>query len=244
MPKSVLLTHLVPAVFSVLGAASAHAAIVYNSFRAGTTADGILINCDPDETDSRVELPGTPNEREFDSRVGDVITLATTDRFVTQFEIRAWAIGLGGPSALTDIELTIYSVNAGTPSSPLWTGILSAVTLPGSNSPTTLSFAPNIEVPSTIAFGVAFANVTANGRSFGLATQSQSPTVGSSTTGIIAQDTSSGLWQTRFTNPNDLGGSFRQVQARVNAVPIPAPTSAFAIMSGILAATRSLRRRT
>lgn len=211
----------------------AHASVIYQAFRP--TPGGVLFIADPDESDSRIELP--PEYREHASRVGDVIAFAGTDRFVTQFAVRLQIIAplVSQPTGL-DVELTIYQTN-GLPGNVLWTGTVTGVAFPLNtpNPVVDVVFEPRLTLPDSVAFGVAFANISNSMQTLlGAGTQSDA-TIGFSGGGVLIQDTPTQTWEGRY-----FGSQFLQLQAQVTAVPAPTPVGLMAI-SGLLAA-RSRRR--
>ena len=212
-------------------ASFAPAGIVYNSLAANQQAAGIVVCADPDETDSRVELPGSPTAREFDAQVGDAITLAGTDRFVTNFTVRLAAYQPTASTASANLELNIYTSAGGLPGSLLWTGT-SGVVFPSSLNGVDVSFTPNITVPGSLVFSVAFSAISNAGlRPMGAATASLVQT-GSSGANIVVQDTATQAWRTA-----SYGSAFENVQARIVAVPAPS-TAAL-----LTAAACAFRRR-
>jgi hypothetical protein len=205
-----------------LATGTAGADIVYQNY--SPTSPGVFIVSDPDEMDSTVELPGPVTAREFDSRIGDDITLTGTSRFVTQFDVRVWAIsGLSVPPGWhTDVQLTLYQNVGGLPGTALWTGTALNVSQPALSF-VEVRFTPNITVSNSLIFAMAFSN-TVPGAAFGPTSSASSPSIGTSALGALAQDTASQQWRIV-----DYGSNFRGVQARVTAVPTPGTLAVFVV---------------
>ena len=219
------------AVASVTGSITpvAHSAIIYQC-RAPTPSAVWIIN-DLDESSSLTELPGTPQEREFESRVGDSITFAGTDRFVTSFSTRLLAFGGVNRGITANVELSIFENSGGLPGNLLWSGVTPGVTIPAQPSFGAVDavFSPNMVLPDTVCFAVAFTSivlVAGESRAFGVGTYSN-PTVGSSPVTTIHQLSADNSW---FVQDNSTlaGGIFRNVEARVEAIPGPATASCIA----------------
>lgn len=232
--------HTVTALALSLAAASpALGAIVYQA--RSTPATGVLIICEPDETDSAIELAGGPIARETDSRIGDTITLAGTDRYVTSFSTRLWAFDQPFTNTITlDVELTLYQNAAGLPGAAIWSGTLSAISFTG-NQPRIIAFQPNVFVPNSLCFSLAYHNIVQTGglRTFGVVGSfgPAGPAFGSSTQGFIRQDTATQAWRT----DNPLVGGLTQIDAVIEAVPTPS-TLAIAIPVFAVVLRRPSRR--
>lgn len=216
-----------------------HAAIIYQA-RAATPSAAHII-ADPDEPNSFDEITIEPPAREYDRRVGDTITFAGTDRFVTRFDARIIAFSGVAAGLALDVELTIYTNVGGLPGTALWSGIAPGVTLPNSTiSSIDASFTPNITVPDSICFGIAFTAITRSpneSRIFG-ASSTNFVSIGSSPNTILRQRSADGVWFAEDLGTGG-GGIFRNVEARVEAVPAPS-TAAIPLA---LFAHRTRRRR-
>ncbi len=198
--------------FIITAAHAASGSIVYNS--RNPLPLGIFIINEADENSSFQELPG-PFEREWDCRQGDVITLAGTDRFVTQFSTRLWSTEGQGATVTTDVELTLYTRAGNLPGEVIWSGTLSNIVISGTTMREVV-FNPHVTVPDTLCFAVSFTNIAAT-RRFGVVS-SQSNLVGTSGLGTIRQDSATLAWR-EFAGPND---GFRHVDAQITAIPSPA----------------------
>ncbi len=227
--------------FAVLAAAAlpAPAAIIYNC--RSTTPSSIFVISDIDEASSFVELPGIPQFREFESRVGDQITFAGTDRLVTNFTTRLTAFSGISTGLTIAVELSIYESVAGLPGALLWSGVNPSVVIPGGPSLATAEavFAPNIVLPNTVCFAIGFTSIVrlaGESRTMGVASHS-SPSIGSSPVTTIHQLSADNSWFIEDIS-NQVGGLFRNVDARVEAIPAP---SSLAILAFVVAAVR--RRR-
>lgn len=207
------------------------AGTVYNSFTGGTAANAILIIADPDESNSRVELPGLPMEREFDSQIGDSITLAGTDRFVTSFTVRVAAFTPTTFGAATDVELTLYTNSGGFPGTLLWNGTIAGISMPTSSA-YNVTYNPNITVPTNMVFSVALSNISNAGhRPLGIVSSATS-SVGTSGMDVLVQDTATQVWRKEFYPQG-----FQNIQAMVVAVPAPG-AGAFLATAALLIARR------
>jgi hypothetical protein len=218
---------LLPLLVSTSGA---HATVVYNS--RTTSPNGIFIINEVDESSSFNERPnGVGEQREFDCRVGDVITLAGTDRFVTEFTTRLWSFAPASPIT-TDVELTLYQNASNLPGAVIWSGTLTGISVAGT-TPIDVTFNPNVVVPDTLCFGIAFPSLTTS-RAFG-PLASGFVLVGSSPLYTVRQDTATQAWR-----QDPLGTPFFHVDARVTAVPSPGMGAVAAL---VLPAVVSRRRR-
>lgn len=206
--------------------AIAHAEIVFNNFRTSTSISAFDFDIEPEtETDSMVEVPGG---FESLSRSGDVVTLAGSARLVNLFELRISGSNVpsGRPGA-AEIVLEIYTVSGGLPDALLWSGEQTIASLPQDWRATTVAFSPGITVPDTIAWTTRFKNLRDTDRTtaFGIALDRASATlVGSSPASYIAQDSSTGVWQTQPTFMSYVDGI-----ARISAVPAPGTLSLLAL---------------
>ncbi|MBY0312067.1 MAG: hypothetical protein K2W85_08360 [Phycisphaerales bacterium] len=219
--------------------ASSGAAIIYDARGPGNAT--VLI-AERDEPDSLTELtPPGSGPREIDSRAGDRITFAGTDRFVTRFTTRVQAFN-GSPVGITlGLQLSMFEVGAGgLPGALIWQGNASPVSLT-SNAPVEAVFTPNVFVQNSICFGIAFTSVAVaptDFRSFGVVSTALNQ-VGSSPTTRIRQATATGLWAIE-DQTNQFNGIFHHIEARVEAVP--SPGTATAILAASMAIARRRRR--
>lgn len=217
-------------------ASAAPAAIIYQC--RAFSPNGIFIINDPNESDSGIEVaPVPPDVRESEVRVGDTITFAGADRFVTDLAVRLWSFGSAG-SITCDLELTIYQNAAGLPGAELWSGTLPSLTTTGT-APTIASFRPNLTLPDSVCFGLAIRNhATTNGnRSFGILAAAGPAIGGGVPVGVVYQNSATLEWR---SERNDFaGGIFNNIDAVVAAVPAPGATPL--LLAAALACT-SLRR--
>lgn len=219
--------------------ASSGAAIIYDARGPGNST--VLI-AERDEPDSLTELtPPGSGPRETDSRAGDRITFAGTDRFVTRFTTRVQAFN-GSPVGITlGVQLSMYEVGAGgLPGALIWQGNASPVSL-ASNSPVEAVFTPDVIVPDAICFGVGFYSIVVaprDSRVFGVVSTARTQ-VGTSPTTRIRQDTGSGLWVIE-DQTDQFGGAFHHIEARVEA--IPSPGSATTLFAACIPLARRRRR--
>lgn len=200
--------------------APAWAGTVYNSLNPAQQGISAVSITDPDETDSRVELPGLPN-REVLSQVGDSITLAGTDRFVTAFTVRLGSLtSLPTAKPVADVELSVFTDSGGLPGSLLWNGTVAGVVFPDDFRGVDVTFVPRITVPTSLVFSIAFSNISNPGGYYmGIATD-RLVYVGSSGPTVLEQATATGAW-TAVDMGDVLGGVFQNLQASVTAVPAP-----------------------
>lgn len=200
-------------------------AVIYQSRRPPlATTHGTLGIADADETSSFDELPGSPSSREFLSRVGDQITFSGSDRYLTRFSTRLVAAGESASVSTIDVMLTLYENNGGIPGSLIWTGT-TAATMPPTGAFGTFAevvFAPNVIVPNSICYGIAFTSILHSGgvtRSIGVLVGGDA-TIGSSPNTVLEQLSADGSWSMR--DLSSVGAIFRNVDAVVEAVPPPA----------------------
>lgn len=241
LTRAASLTGLAAGVVSILGAfvPSASGTVIYNC--RSTTPSSIFVIADGDETSSFTELPGLPTDREFESRVGDLITFAGNDRLVTNFSTRLTAFGGTPRGFAVAVELSIYESSGGLPGALLWSGVNPNVVIPASPQLVSVEamFTPNIMLPDTVCFAIGFTNivrVSGETRIMGVATHS-APTIGSSPVTTIHQLSADNTWFIEDINQMS-GGIFRNVEARVEAIPAPATIAAL-----FLALPFSRRRR-
>lgn len=173
---------------------------------------------------------------ERDARAGDSITLAGTARFVTDFEIQLGGVwNLSTQSASADVTLILYALSGGLPGAEIWSGTVNGVTFAGGTTgarDAAVMFHPNVLVPDSLAFGIAFPSVSGEETGFGLNYFVGDPTVGSTAPGMLYQDSATLAWRN--------GAKGENLQARVTAVPASA-TFAF-LFAACAWATRRDRR--
>lgn len=238
------MTHLRPIVLGSfalgLAAARSPAAVIYQAREVRPSA--ALIIAELDESSSSAEITTGPVARENEQRVGDSITFAGADRFVTRFDTRMMAFGGVAAGLALDVELSIYTNVAGLPGPLLWSGVAPGVAIPITSGIASIdaSFAPNLTLPDSVCFGIAFTGIArapSESRTFGVSTSSLA-SIGSSPNTILRQRSADGVWfsdDLSFT----AGGIFRHVEARVEAVPAPHA----AAIAAILFALWTRRRR-
>ncbi len=208
-------------------------AIIYDARGPGNS---IAIIADRDEPDSFTELvPPGSGPREAESRTGDRITFAGTDRFVTRFSTRLQAFS-GTPQGITlGVQLSMYEVGAGgLPGALIWQGVSAPVSL-ATNVPVEAVFTPNVLVPNSICFAIGLTSVTVapmDIRSFGVVTTAQTQ-VGFSPLTRLGQLSATGVWSiTDQTGQN--GGVFHHLEARVEAVPSPGTAAGMILAGGVV----------
>ncbi len=218
--------------------AASHATIVFDSFTAPSSTRVVVLSHDANESSSTHELPGG---FESESQSGHAITLAGTDRHITQIEAKMAALRIsfvnsGSVSFAT--TLRIYSLNAGVPSSLLWEGTTDVLTLNFNSSgyvEAPIVFTPNMVLPDS--FAVAFSHSSISPTTDwlpGTAAKSGFPTLGSSSPNWFFQDTASGVWD---FYPNSVEQS---LQLRITAIPAP---SAMLLSLALLAGAHRRRAR-
>lgn len=183
------------------------------------------------ESNSLVEIAGG---LENDGRTGDVITLAGSGRTITQFQTRYFRNVAPSSSVLTfKTTLTLYTLSAGMPDQVIWSGQMTG-TFPTSGFGTDkldLNFAPNIDVPETFGFGISIDDIPNVGYGSGPRFTFATPTVGSSPSTILVQDSTSLAWRTE--DPH-----FHNIEAKVWTIPGPGGLG-LGVAGGLVA----LRRR-
>ncbi|HYE62403.1 MAG TPA: hypothetical protein VD997_10430 [Phycisphaerales bacterium] len=223
---------LCTAITAIVAAPSAHGAIVYSARQANPA--GVLLINEPDERSSFFEVSGSG--REVDCRVGDAVTLAGTDRFVTEFSTRLWSFQSPASPVTLDVELTLYHLSGGVPGAPIWSGTRTGVVLP-TTSAVEVVFNPGVTVPDSLCFAIAFTNIVGT-RQFGVVA-AQFASVGSSPLHTLFQSTATQEWR-QDVGLNPGSDVFDHVDARITAVPAPGAIAA----SALLLIPRRRRRHT
>lgn len=180
------------------------------------------------EANYRSQAVGAPT---ITSEFGDEITLAGTDRLLSEFKIEVFAAGLGGGESLT---FRLYA-NDGTGNAP-GTLLAEAAGVAIGNGLQTLTYTdPTLVLPDRLTWTVEFAGVEG-------AEQAQLPIYDPPTVGSSFDDfwvNSGGTWATfRFPGGNPAGN----FAANVTAVP-EAGTIAYGLMGALVLAGYLRARR-
>lgn len=206
-------------------AAPASGDVVYDSY------DGVMVLLymisEQGEPHSGTELPGG---FENDAAGADVVTLAGTDRFVTEFMVGLGRAPVDGTQSV-DATLTLYANDGGLPGDVLWSGTIAGI---APSVATEVVFSPNITVPDSFIFGLSLANIVGQTGGMGPMWTTAAPTVGSSDSAILRQDSTTLEWE-----PDPFSPPTYNLQARITAVP--APAGALPLLFGIAAARRRAR---
>lgn len=215
------------AVLGVAGLASPAAAdVVYDSYDGGLVTRGYVIS-DPGEPHSHEELA---SGFENDAAGADLVTLAGTARFVTDFSIDLVSFNDNTTSA--DVTLTLYTNSGGLPGSVLWSGTVAGVD--PSAAGTEVSFAPMITVADTLIFGVSLTNIVGQTGDFmGFRATVQPPVVGESGVGALRLDSTTMAWEV-----DPFAESTFNIQARITAIPAPG-----LFVPGVIGLAAAWRRR-
>jgi hypothetical protein len=190
-----------------------------------------------------MEVPGGP---ETSSQIAQRIVLAGSDRLITQFELRMWALAPqqgssgGDTSVRADLTLRLYSpfpTGARLPSQLLWEGtITDVVMMPTADAlagPVTVTFAPNVVVPDTLWFAISHANISNQNGPMGIAYElPTSSGIGAVNTTWALQDTNLGAWFPDFAGPSPT------MQGRVTAIPSVFAAVPLGVLTLALAARR------
>ena len=217
----------------VLTGAHANADVVYG-FPGPPTTDAAVISHDFGESSSTSETAHGPGA-ELESQTGQRVTLAGTDRFVTQIDMALGAIFIGGSSgtATLNSHLRLYTFSAALPDQLLWEGDSGIRTLNLSLpfSPVPISFTPNILVPDTFVIAVSHTDIAGEPTGWRIGNAANfSATIGSSGS-VFSQSSVTGAW---VFSPSPFYG----IHARITAVPGPAGLGV-----GIIAVAGRARRR-
>lgn len=228
-------------------------AVVYQARE--TVPQGTHVISDLGEASSFLETV-TPGEAR--SRVGDRITLAGTDRYVTTFSTRVGSFSTRAAAGLeVDVELSLYAsvptagglggASGSLPGALLWRGVVAGVVVPargtGIAQTAEVVFSPLVTVPDTMFFAVGFTAVrggASDPRDVGVL-GSTSVSVGSSPGGVVEEAGDGGVWSVPVYSVQT--AAFRHVDAVVVAVPGPGAAGLGVIACAVVGVRQRRRGR-
>jgi hypothetical protein len=164
------------------------------------------------------------------TRIGDLVTLAGTDRILTGVAVPFFNAGNSGSF---DAQLDVYAGGAPV-GGLLGTASATGNAIGGLDILTVIFSGLNFLVPDTMAFAVSVSNVT-SGLDLGL-NAFEPPSVGASNTSQILLDSGAGL-ATGSTAAGE-GNLYFVAMAR----PVPEPSAALLATAGLLAVVGGARR--
>lgn len=207
----------------VITSTAAHAVIVYDYPVTSPNIQALTFAHDPIESSSTSE---DPRGGENTSEIAQLISLAGTDRYVTNVQLWLGRFpGATGRSAVLDATLRIYTVvgdlNTGLPGNLLYEGTVANIAL-APNASVPVTFQPNVTVPTNIFLAISNPRVQIDqplmqpevitGFRSGM---SGRPRIGNAVPVWRHHLTATGAW---IRDPFIGGGTF-YLNATVNAVP-------------------------
>jgi hypothetical protein len=154
------------------------------------------------ETGSTDEAPGGV---ETEARVGQLITFAGTNRFLTTFQTQL-LIPFQMPNTTLTLGVTasIRESIGGVPGALIWSGRVElASSGPASQHSVPIEFTPNVMVPDSVVITLEYDSITNEaGSTLGFYLSQALPTVGAAGTELLSQDSLSLEWYEQPDPPN------------------------------------------
>ncbi len=218
----------------VASAVSQADVIAYDSTRPA--AEGwLLINDSGSKFEPNSRIESAADGFENDAQAADIVSLAGTGRFVTQFQARFYRFFASPGSEMSvTATLTLYSLASGLPDQEIWSGQLTGAFSSASGTDRQvldLLYTPGVTVPDTFAFAIAIDDCTNSGQSMGPRWTATAPSIGTSPDYVLLQNSTTLDWYQEVA-------SVHHLEAKIWTVPGPA-----GLLCTLAAGLPILRRR-